>query len=111
MSARFRPRRCSRVRYATTCSSFVERVNRKEKGLRRTLPRLSTARSYRPFQICIGNRIAVRIMGREAERPVDPGLQFLRKHVLEPVGLVVNVVDMDAECLGEIELEQAMVAD
>src|SRR5690348_7108818 len=111
MSARFRPRRCSRVRYATTCSSFVERVKRKEKGLRRTLPRLSTAGSYRPFQICIRNRIAVRIVRGEAERAVDPGLQLLRKDVLEPVGLVVDVVDVHVERLGKVELEQPVVAD
>src|SRR5689334_14463026 len=111
MSARFRPRRCSRVRYATTCSSFVERVKRKEKGLRRTLPRLSTAGSYRPFQICIRNRIAVRIVRREAERAVDPRLQLLREDMFEPVGLVVDVVDVDTERLGEIELEEPVVAD
>src|ERR1700747_2320948 len=100
MSARLRPGRCSRVRYAATCSSFVERVNRKEKGLRSALPRLSTAGSYRPFQVCIRNRIAVRIGRRKAEHPVDPALHLLREDVLEPVRLVVDVVDVDAERLG-----------
>jgi hypothetical protein len=31
--------------------------------------------------------------------------------VLEPVGLIVHVVDVEAERLGEVELEQSVVAD
>jgi len=31
--------------------------------------------------------------------------------VLEPVGLVVDIVDVKTEGLGEVELEQPMVAD
>jgi hypothetical protein len=39
----------------------------------------------------------VGVVRREAERAVDPGLELLRQDVLEPVGLVVDVVDVDAE--------------
>jgi hypothetical protein len=53
----------------------------------------------------------MRIVRRVAERAVDPLLQLLREDVLEPVGLVVNVVHVKAEGLGEIELEQTVVAD
>src|SRR5437588_563453 len=50
-------------------------------------------------------------MGREAERFVDPLLQLLGDDVLEPFRFVVDVVDVQPECLREVELEQAMVAD
>ncbi len=46
-----------------------------------------------------------------AERFVDARLELLADRVLEPVGLVVDVLDVDAERLGEVELEQAVVAD
>src|SRR3954453_11553446 len=112
MSATPRPRRCSRVRYATTCSSFEERVKRNENGLRMTLVSRSTAGSYwRPFEVCIGDRIAVRIVRRESERLVDARLELLPEHVLQPVGLVVHVVDADAQRLREVELEQPVVPD
>ena len=63
----------------------------------------------RPFQVGIRDRIAVRVVRREAEGAVDPLLQLLGDHVLEPVGFVVDRVDMEAECLGEVQLEQAVV--
>jgi hypothetical protein len=47
----------------------------------------------------------------EPERAVDPRLELFRDHVLEPVGLVVDRVDVQPERLGEVELEQAVVAD
>jgi hypothetical protein len=53
----------------------------------------------------------MRIVRREAERTVDPRLELLGDHVLEPVCLVVDVVDVHAERLGEVELEQPVVAD
>jgi len=53
----------------------------------------------------------VRVVRREAERTVDARLELLRDHVLEPVGLVVHVVDVEPEGLGEVELDQAVVAD
>ena len=53
----------------------------------------------------------MRVVRREAERPVDPRLELLRDDVLEPVGLVVDVVDVQAERLREVQLEQAVVAD
>jgi len=51
------------------------------------------------------------IVRGEAERPVDSRLELLGEDVLEPVGLVVDVVDIQAEGLGQVELEQPMVAD
>ncbi len=40
------------------------------------------------------------VVRREAERPVDTRLELLRDRVLEAVGLVVNLVDVQTECLG-----------
>ena len=56
----------------------------------RPLARLAAAR---PLEVRVRDRVAVRIVRREAERAVDPRLELLRDHVLEPVGLVVDVVD------------------
>ena len=53
----------------------------------------------------------MRIVGREAERLVDPRLELLGERVLQPVGLVVHLVDVDPERLREIQLEKAVVAD
>jgi hypothetical protein len=53
----------------------------------------------------------MRIVRREAERAVDPGFELLRDHMLEPVRLVVHVVDVETKGLSEVELEQAVVAD
>src|SRR3954470_16242659 len=112
MSATLRPRRCSRVRYATTCSSADDRVKRNENGLRRALPSLSTGGSYRrPFQVGIRDGVAVRIVRRKAQSLVDSRLQLLGDRVLEPVGLVVDVGDVQAERFREIQLEQPVVAD
>jgi len=40
---------------------------------------------------------------------VDPVLELLGDHVLEPLRLVVHVVYVDPEGLSEIELEQAVM--
>jgi hypothetical protein len=53
----------------------------------------------------------VRVVRREAERSVDPLLQLLRDDVLEALGLVVHVVDVQPERLGEVELQETVVAD
>ena len=53
----------------------------------------------------------MRVVRRVAERAVDPRLELLREHVLEAVGLVVDVVDVEAERLREVELDQPVVAD
>ena len=53
----------------------------------------------------------MRVVRREAERLVDPRFQLLREHVLEPLRFVVHLVDIDAERLREIQLEQAVVPD
>ncbi len=51
------------------------------------------------------------VVGRETERPVDPRLELLGDHVLEAVGLVVDVLDIEPERLREVELDQAVMAD
>jgi hypothetical protein len=53
----------------------------------------------------------VRIVRRKAERAVDARLELLGDHMLESVCLVVHIVDVDAERLRQIELEQPVVAD
>jgi hypothetical protein len=53
----------------------------------------------------------MRIVRRETECAVDSRLQLFRENVLEPVGLVVDIVDVKTEGFGEVELEQPMVAD
>jgi hypothetical protein len=53
----------------------------------------------------------VRIVRRESECLVDPLFELLREHVLQALRFVVDLVDVHAERLGEVELEQAMVAD
>ena len=52
----------------------------------------------------------MRVVRREAERRVDPRLELLREHVLEPVGLGVDLVERQAERVGEEELEQPVMA-
>src|SRR5581483_3645533 len=64
-----------------------------------------------PFEVGVRDRVAVRVVGGEAERAVDPRLELLRDHVLEPVGLGVDRVDVQAQRLRQVELEQAVVAD
>ena len=53
----------------------------------------------------------MRIVRRKAERAVDSSLELLGDDVLEPVGFVVNGVDVKTECLREVELEQPVVTD
>ena len=53
----------------------------------------------------------MRVVRRKAERLVDTRLELLRDRMLQPVGLVVHVRDVDAERLGEVELEQPVVPD
>ena len=53
----------------------------------------------------------MRVVRREAERAIDPRLELFGDHVLEPVGLVVHGVEVQAERLREIELEQPVMAD
>ena len=53
----------------------------------------------------------MRVVRREAERAVDACLELFRDHMFEPVRLVVDGVDIQAERLGEVELEQPVMAD
>src|SRR5580765_2796444 len=68
-------------------------------------------RRGRPLQVRVGYRVAVRVVGREAERPVDSRFELLGDDVLEPVGLVVDRVDVQAQRLREVQLDQPVVAD
>src|SRR5205085_10901451 len=67
--------------------------------------------SLGPLEIGVRDRVAVRIVRRVAEHPVDPAFELLGQRELEAIGLVVNVVDVQAERLREVELEQAVVSD
>ena len=51
------------------------------------------------------------VVRREAERSVDSRLELLRQGVLEPVGLIVDVLDVEPKGLGQVELEQPVVAN
>src|SRR5262249_17768299 len=59
----------------------------------------------------VRDRVAVRVVRRKAEGPVDPGFELLGDHVLEAVSLVVDVVDVQAQGLRQVQLEQAVVPD
>jgi hypothetical protein len=58
----------------------------------------------------VGIGIAVRIAGRVAELVGDERLELLGEDVLEHLGLRVDAVPRHAELLGEVELEQPVVA-
>ena len=51
----------------------------------------------------------MRVVGREPERLVDSRLELLGEHVLEPVGLGVDLVDVNPQCLSQVQLQQAVV--
>src|SRR3954471_12902090 len=70
-----------------------------------------TGPRLRPLERRVRNRVAVGIVGWKPEGAVDPRLQLLRENVLEPVGLVMDIVDGQTERLGEVELEQSVVTD
>src|SRR5215211_1805115 len=50
-------------------------------------------------------------VGRKAERGVDLRLEAVREMMLEPLGLLVDLVPAEAQRLGEVELEQAVMAN
>src|SRR4029079_19163499 len=66
----------------------------------------SRSRLLRPLELRVGDRIPVRVSRRVPERAVDLRLQLLREHVLEPVGLVMDVVHVQAEGARQVELQQ-----
>ena len=51
------------------------------------------------------------IVSRVAERSVDGRLELLRQGVLETIRFVVDGIERHAERLGEVLLEQTVVAD
>ena len=62
-------------------------------------------------QLAIGDRVAVWIVRREAELRVDLRLELLGERVLETVGLGVHLVERHPQPVGEVALEQAVVAE
>ena len=62
------------------------------------------------LQVGVGDRVAVRVVRRVAELGRDARLEVLGEHVLERLGLLVHAVPRHAELLGEVELEQPVVA-
>ena len=58
-----------------------------------------------------GDRVAVRVDRRIAELGRDERLELLGEDVLEDLGLGVDAIPRHVERLGEVELEQAVVAD
>ena len=63
------------------------------------------------LELRVRDRVAVRIVGGIAERAVDPRLELVGEDVLEAVGLRVHRLDRDAQRLGQVQLEQAVMAD
>ena len=57
-----------------------------------------------------GDRVAVRVVGRVAELGGDQLRERGRDRVLEHLGLLVHAVPGHSERLGQVELEQAVVA-
>src|SRR5204863_1359862 len=115
-----RTRSSARTRRSTTTSGSLRRtgVSRTSRGsTAKSCSSLSSVGSsgtsprLRPLERRVRNRISVRVVGRESERAVDPRLQLFGEDVLEPVGLVVDVLDVEPERLGEVELEQPVVTD
>ena len=62
-------------------------------------------------QLRVGDRIAVRVLRRRAERLVDERLERFGESVLEAVCLGMNGVEPELERLGQVELEQTVVAE
>ena len=60
-------------------------------------------------QLRVRDGVAVRVVRRVAERRVDPRLELLREHVLEPVGLGVHLVERHAEAVRQEQLEQPVM--
>src|SRR5579862_486713 len=102
---------------SATRSSLCDPGKRKPRGLfslfiMLPMPRASLVRvRCGPFQVRVRYRVAMRVVRRVPERLVDPRFELLGDHVLEPVGLGVDVVDVEAERAREIELEQAVMSD
>ena len=53
----------------------------------------------------------MRVVRGEAERCVDPAFELLGECMLEPVGLGVHFLQRQAKRLGEVALEQPVVAE
>jgi len=62
-------------------------------------------------ELGVRDRVAVRVMGREAELGVDLRLQLLRECVLEQLRLRVHLVEREPEAVHQVQLEQAVVAE
>ena len=60
-------------------------------------------------QLAVRNRVAVRVVRREAELLVDLRLELLGQRVLEELRLGVHLVEREPEPIDEVALEQAVV--
>ena len=58
-----------------------------------------------------GNGLAVGIGGGVVEGALELAHGFLAKHVLDFLGIVVDVVGCDLGLVGEVELPEAVIAD
>src|SRR5439155_1379351 len=120
-----RPRWCSRITYWAMRSSVCDPERKKENAPASAslipIGRRLYSRSVKGP--ATAGRFAERFVdGRDdggspervliwIERPVDPCLELLRDDVLQAVRFVVHVVDVHAQRLREVELEQPVVAD
>ena len=62
-------------------------------------------------KVAVGDRVAVGIVGREAELLVDLRLELFRERVLEQLGLRVHLVEREPEPVDEVALEQPVVTE
>src|SRR5215471_548577 len=63
----------------------------------------------RPLEVGVRDRVPVRVVCGVPESLVDAGFQLLRDHVLETIRLGMDSIHVDAERLGEVELEQTVM--
>ena len=90
------------------------RVRVRHAGERPTRARLEGLQAHRvalvDLQVAGRDRIAVGVAGGIAEPGGDQLLEFFGQDVLEHLRLLVHAVPGDAKALGEVELEQAVMA-
>ena len=109
-----RPRsgRRARSRARRGSAASPDRSRRRARSAARRPARASAGCACRRSSIAVGrrDRVAVRIARRVAELGRDQLLELLGEDVLEHLGLVVHAVPRHAELLGEVQLEQPVVA-
>jgi hypothetical protein len=83
----------------------------RDRGIARLEPQQRDAAVVGERQLAVGDRVAVGVVAGVAERRRDPLLEVLGDVVLEHLCLVVDLVPRHPEGIGEIGLDQAVVAD